>query len=58
MGRYKVKIVETISMTIEVEAPSAEEAMLRIIKKYRVEQIVVENSGGTKAEFFVSKVKN
>lgn len=58
MGRYKLKIVETISMTVKVDASSAEEAILQIIKQYRVEQIVVESNEGTKTEFFVSSVEN
>ena len=52
-----VEIVEKISMTLEVDAPSAEEAILQVIEKYRVEQIVVESNEGTKVDFFVSKVE-
>jgi len=52
-----VEIVEKISMTLEVDTPSAEEAILQIIEKYRVEQIVVESNEGTKVDFFVSKVE-
>ena len=44
-------------MTLEVDTPSAEEAILQIIEKYRVEQIVVESNEGTKVDFFVSKVE-
>ena len=46
-----------IDMTLEVDAPSAEEAILQVIEKYRVEQIVVESNEGTKVDFFVSKVE-
>ena len=52
-----VEIVEKISMTLEVDTPSAEKAILQIIEKYRVEQIVVESNEGTKVDFFVSKVE-
>ena len=51
-----MEIVEKISMTLEVDAPSAEEAILQVIEKYRVEQIVVESNEGTKVDFFVSFV--
>ena len=57
LRKYKVEIVEKISMTLEVDAPSAEEAILQVIEKYRVEQIVVESNEGTKVDFFVSKVE-
>ena len=57
MRKYKVEIVEKISMTLEVYAPSAEEAILQVIEKYRAEQIVVESNEGTKVDFFVSKVE-
>lgn len=49
MGKYHVKIVETISMTLGVDALSAEEAMLQAVEKYRAEQIVVESGKGTKS---------
>nr|WP_315103591.1 DpnD/PcfM family protein [uncultured Fretibacterium sp.] len=57
MGRYKVEIVEKISMPVEVDAPTAEAAILQVIKKYRAEQIVVESDEGAKVEFFASRVK-
>ena len=57
MGRYKVEIVEKISMPVEVDAPSAEDAILQVIEKYCVERIVVESNEGAKVEFFVSRVK-
>ena len=44
MGRYKVEIVEKISMPVEVDAPSAEDAILQVIEKYCAERIVVESA--------------
>ena len=57
MGRYKVEIVEKISMPVEVDAPSAEDAILQVIEKYCAERIVVESNEGVKVEFFASRVK-
>ena len=44
MGRYRVEIIEKISMPVEVEALSAEEALHQVVKKYRAEEILVESS--------------
>jgi len=57
MGRYRVEITEKISMPVEVEALSAEEALYQVIKKYRTEQIVVESSEGTQVEISVSQIE-
>ena len=57
MGRYRVEIIEKISMPVEVEALSAEEALYQVIKKYRTEQIVVESSEGTQVEISVSQIE-
>ena len=55
--KYLVKVVETLAMTVEVEAPSAEEALNQIGNKYYNEQIVVESSVGPDVEFIVSAVE-
>lgn len=52
-----MEIVEKISMPVEVDAPTAEAAILQVIKKYCAEQIVVESDEGAKVEFFASRVK-
>lgn len=57
MGRYRVEIVEKISMPVELDASSPEEALLLVIQKYRAEQIVVESSEGAQVEFSVSEIK-
>ena len=54
--KYRVKIVETLAMTIEVEAPSAEEAVNHVENKYRNEEIVVESSAKPDVEFIVSPI--
>ena len=57
LGRYRVEIIEKISMPVDVEALSAEEALYQVIKKYRAEQIVVESSEGTQVEISVSQIE-
>jgi len=57
MGRYRVEIVEKISMPVEVEALSAEEALHQVVRKYRTEQIVVESNEGTQVEISVSQIE-
>ena len=57
MGRYRVEITEKISMPVDVEALSAEEALYQVIKKCRAEQIVVESSEGTQVEISVSQIE-
>jgi hypothetical protein len=52
--KYKVEIVEKLSMFVEVEASSAEEALGRVTKKYWNEEIIVESSQRPNVEFFVS----
>jgi hypothetical protein len=52
--KYNVEIVEKLSMSVEVEAPSAEEALSQVREKYRNEKIVVESNKGSDVEFFVS----
>jgi hypothetical protein len=49
--KYKVEIIEKLSMSVEVEASSAEEAFKRVSEKYWNEQIVVESSDGPDVEF-------
>jgi len=57
MGRYRVEIIEKISMPVEVEALSAEEALHQVVKKYRAEEILVESSEGMQVEFSVSQIE-
>jgi hypothetical protein len=52
--KYKVEIVEKLSMPVEVEASSVEEALNQVAKKYWNEEIVVESSRGAEVEFLVS----
>ena len=54
--RYRVKIIETIAMKVEVEARSKEEALDQVKKKYHNEEIVVECSGRPEVDFIVSPV--
>ena len=57
MGRYRVEIIEKISMPVEGEALSAEEALHQVVKKYRAEEILVESSEGMQVEFSVSQIE-
>ena len=52
--KYTVEIVEKLSMSVEVEAPSPEEAIGQVTKKYWNEEIVVESKTGADVEFLVS----
>ena len=51
--KYRVKIIETLSMTVEVEAPSAEEAIDQVEQKYWDEEIVVASRIKPKVKFLV-----
>lgn len=55
--KYRVEIIETLTMAVDVTAPSAEEAVNRVEKKYRNEEIVVESSTGPYVEFLVSPIE-
>ena len=52
--KYQVKITETLAMIVEIEAPSADEAVNQVENKYRNEEIVVESSAGSEVEFVVT----
>jgi hypothetical protein len=52
--KYKVEIIEKLAMSVEVEASSEEEALERVARRYRNEEIVVESSTGADVEFLVS----
>ena len=54
--RYQVKIIETISMTVEVEATSEKEAIEKVEKKYQKEEIIVECNGRPEVDFIVSPI--
>jgi len=51
--KYRVKIVETIAMILEVEAQSEEEALDQVGKKYHNEEITIECNGRPEVEFLV-----
>ena len=57
MMKYRVKIIETIAMTVEVEALSEEEALDQVSKEYHDEKITVESSDRPEVEFIVSPVE-
>ena len=52
--RYKVEIVESLAMTVKIEASSAEDALRQVEEKYYGEEIVVESGKGQGVEFIVS----
>jgi hypothetical protein len=52
--KYKIEIVEKISMSVEMEASSAEEALGQVREKYWNGKIVVESDKSPDVEFFVS----
>ena len=55
--KYQVKIIETLAMTIEIEAPSSSEAVNQVKNKYWNEEIVVESSAGPDVEFIASPME-
>jgi hypothetical protein len=55
--KYKVEIVEKLSMSVDVEASSAEEAIALVTEKYWNEEIIVESNKGPDVEFIVSPTK-
>ena len=54
--KYKVEIVEKLTMSVETEASSAEEALEQVAKKYWKEEIIVESKKGSDVEFLASAV--
>lgn len=42
MSQYKIEIKETLSRIIEIQAPSAQEAIDKAREMYRAEQIVLD----------------
>ena len=52
--KFRVKMMETLAMTVDVDAPSEEEAVEQVGNKYWNEEIVVESSVGPDVEFVVS----
>ena len=56
MMKYRIKIIETIAMAVEVEAPSKEEALAQMKKTYQGEEIVVESGARPDVEFIVSPI--
>ena len=54
MANYKIEITETLSRIIEIEAPSAEEAIDKAWQMYRAEDIVLDADDwvGTEIEGF------
>ena len=55
--KYRVKIIETIAMIVEVDAQSEEEALDQVEKKYHNEEIVVESNTRPEVEFIVSPIE-
>lgn len=43
MTTYKIEIQELLSRIIEIEAPSAEEAIDKVKEMYRTEEIVLDS---------------
>ena len=54
MTTYKIEIQETLSKVIEIEAPSAQEAIDKAREMYRAEEIVLDGDDwvGTEIEEF------
>ena len=54
MANYKIEIQESLSRIVEIEAPSAEEAIDKARAMYRAEEIVLDADDwvGTKIEGF------
>ena len=50
---YRVKIIETIAMTLEVEAVLKEEALALVKEKHFSEEITVEQNGRPEVNFII-----
>ena len=57
---YKIDIQETLSRIVEIEAPSAEEAIDKAREMYRAEEIVLDADDwvGTEIDEFVTTSAN
>jgi hypothetical protein len=53
MKKYKIKVKETLSRIIEVDAPSQEEAYSKVKDLYQAEEIVLDADDFVEAEFEV-----
>ena len=42
MDRYKVEITETLQKTVEVEANNKEEALDKVMKMYKNEEVILD----------------
>jgi hypothetical protein len=51
METFKIEVKETLSRTIEVEAKSTEEALLKIEDLYKKQEIVLDAGDFVEAEF-------
>lgn len=42
MDKYKVEITETLKKTVEVEADNEEEALHKVMKMYKNEEVILD----------------
>ena len=53
MMKCRIKIIETITMILEVEAASKEEALAQVKEKYHNEEIIIEQNGRPGVNFII-----
>jgi hypothetical protein len=51
--KFRVKVVEAISKSFEVESPTEGEALALVLKKHRDGEIVVESDSGADVDFLI-----
>lgn len=51
MNKYKVEITETLQKTIEVEADNTEDAIRKVMKMYKNEEIILGDNDFVDLDF-------
>jgi hypothetical protein len=51
--KYKIEITETLQKTIEIEADNAEDALSKVIRKYKDSEIILADTSYIDTEFKV-----
>lgn len=51
MNKYKVEITETLQKTIEVEADNKEDALHKVMKMYKNEEVILDDNDFVDLDF-------
>lgn len=57
MNKYKVEITETLQKTIEVEADNKEDALHKLMKMYKNEEVILDDNDFVDLDFKNEYVK-